>query len=86
MRDGPARVEVARLKRAAAIDEYRRLIAAGDGPLEPRHVLALARLLEAEYNHAGARVEYERFLKLWANADAGLPELTEAKLALASAR
>ena len=51
--------------------------------LEPRHILELARLLTAEGDAAGARVEYERFLKLWANADAGLPELSEAKKALA---
>jgi hypothetical protein len=48
-RDGRARVEVARGNRAAAIEEYRRLTAAGPGgrsaALEPRHVLALARLL-----------------------------------------
>ena len=87
-RDGLARVEIARGNRAAAIEEYRRLTAVGpanrsSAVLEPRHILELARLLEKEGDKAGARVEYERFLKLWANADAGLPELTEAKKAVA---
>ena len=86
-RDGLARVHVARGDRAAAIDEYRRLITpGGDGTsavVEPRHILELARLLDAEGERAAARVEYERFLKLWAGADAALPELTEARQALA---
>ena len=86
-RDGLARVHVARGHGAAAIAEYRRLITpGGDGTsavLEPRHVLELARLLDAQGERAAARVEYERFLKLWANADPDLPELTEAKHALA---
>ena len=85
-RDGRARVEIARGNRAAAIEEYRRLTAAGPGGrsavLEPRHVLALARLLDEEGDTAGARVEYERFLKLWANADEGLPEIEEARRAV----
>ena len=40
--------------------------------LEPRYVLELARLLDAEGNAAAARVEYARFLKLWTNADPDL--------------
>jgi hypothetical protein len=47
--------------------------------LEPRHILELARLLGQAGDKAGARVEYDRFLTLWANADAGLPELAEAR-------
>jgi hypothetical protein len=54
--------------------------------LEPRYILQLARLLNEEKDKAGARVEYGRFLKLWANADAGLPELSEAKRAVTEAR
>ena len=82
-RDGPARVEMARGNRAAAIEEYRRLTAVGPSThssavLEPRHILELARLLDQAGDKAGARVEYGRFLKLWANADVGLPELAEA--------
>jgi serine/threonine protein kinase len=89
-RDGPARVEIARGNRQAAIEIYRRLTEAGAGVrttavLEPRHVLELARLLDKEGDAAGARVEYGRFLKLWANADADRPELIEARSA-ASAR
>ena len=86
-RDGRARVEIARGNRAAAVEEYRRLTAVGPGGrsavLEPRHVLALARLLEQEGDAAGARVEYQRFVKLWANADEGLPEIEEARRAVA---
>ena len=87
-RDGRARVEMARGNRAAAIDEYRRLTAAGpesrsSALLEPRHVLALARLLDEDGQAVAARTEYSRFLKLWANADRGLPELDEARRAIA---
>ena len=87
-RDGVARVEAARGNRAAAIGQYRGLTEAGparrtSAALEPRYVLALARLLREEGDAARARVEYERFLKLWAKADASLPELIEAKQALA---
>jgi tetratricopeptide (TPR) repeat protein/predicted Ser/Thr protein kinase len=86
-RDGKARVEAARGNRAAAIAEYRRLTAAGPGgrtaALEPRHVLALARLLEASGDRAAARVEYGRFLQMWVRADEDLPELAEAQQALA---
>jgi serine/threonine protein kinase len=86
-RDGVARVEIARGNRAAAIEEYRRLTLIGPGNrssavLEPRYILELARLLHEEGDKTGALVEYARFLKLWANADAGLPELIEAKKAL----
>ena len=75
-RHGPARVEIARGNRAAAIEEYRRLTSVGparrsSAALEPRDILELARLLEKAGDEAGARIEYERFLKLWANADAG---------------
>jgi serine/threonine protein kinase len=90
-RDGLARVEIARGNRAAAIQEYRRLTSVSPGNqssavLEPRYILELARRLDEDGDEAGARVEYERFLKLWANADAGLPELNEAKQAVAAGR
>jgi tetratricopeptide (TPR) repeat protein len=86
-RDGSARVLKAGGDLAGAIDAYRRLL----GPatqhdfaalLEPRHILELARLLEQTGDRAGARVEYQRFLNLWKNADAGLPELAEASRAV----
>ena len=90
-RDGQARVEMARGNRAAAIEEYKRLTAEGSARrtsavLEPRDILELGRLLDAEGDAAGARVAYERFLKHWANADAGLPEVSEAKKAIAAER
>jgi serine/threonine protein kinase len=90
-RDGLARVAIARGNRAAAIDEYRRLTAEEparrtSAVLEPRDILELARLLDAQGDAGGARQAYERFLKLWANADAGLPELSEARKALAAER
>jgi serine/threonine protein kinase len=86
-RDGPARVESALGNRPQAIEEYRRLIAVGDtrgtSPvLEPRHVLQLARMLEESGDKAGARAEYARFLALWSQADAGLPELMLAQRAI----
>jgi hypothetical protein len=87
-RDGVARAEAARGNRAGAIQEYKRLTGLGPGDtpasmLEPRHVLALARLLDQHGDAAGARVEYGRFLQLWAKADQTLPELAEARSALA---
>ena len=90
-RDGLARVEMSRGNPAAAIAEYSRLTTAGtsngsSAMLEPRHILELARLLNAVGDNRRARAEYERFLTLWAKADAGLPELREAKEALAALR
>jgi tetratricopeptide (TPR) repeat protein len=87
-RDGTARVELARGDPDAAIDAYRRLTTVGpdtrsSGVLEPRHVLALARLLEQRGDAPGARAAYERFLTLWASADDALPELQEARRAVA---
>jgi serine/threonine protein kinase len=86
-RDGPARVELARGNRAAAIQEYRRLTTVGPANqsaavLEPRQILELARLLGQQGEHPAARAEYTRFLRLWAKADADLPELIEATRAL----
>ena len=86
-RDGLARVEIARGNLPAAIEEYRRLTIVSPGyrssaALDPRHVLELARLLEKSGDKLGASTEYARFLRLWNNADAGLPELTEAKKAV----
>ena len=66
--DGLARVEMARGNRAAAIEEYKRLTAEGparrtSAVLEPRDILELARLLDAQGDAAGARAEYQRFLE-----------------------
>ena len=86
-RDGPARVAKARGDFAGAIRIYRRLLIYGPdqkwvAPFEPRYVLEIARLLEQSGDSQGARKEYERFLTLWKGADAGLPELAEARRAL----
>ena len=72
----------------AAIEIYRRLIANGpDQKLvslyEPRYLLRLARLLEQAGDRDAARAEYRRFLELWKHADANVPELAEARRALA---
>ena len=86
-RDGPARILKERGDLAGAIQGYRRLLVAGTqhkwtATLEPRHVLELARLLEQTGDRAAARQEYQRFLDLWRNADAGLPEVADARRAV----
>ena len=90
-RDGLARVEIARGNRAAAIAEYDRLTTVGpanpsSAMLEPRHILELARILNAAGDKTRAPVEYARFVALWARADPDLPELSEASKALAALR
>jgi tetratricopeptide (TPR) repeat protein/predicted Ser/Thr protein kinase len=87
-RDGRARVELSRGNTAAAIEEYRRLTTRVPGRqpsavLEPRHVLALARLLDQQNDAVEAMTQYARFVTLWARADQDLPELAEAHRALA---
>lgn len=87
MRDGLARVGRAQGDRRGAIEIYRRLLAYGreskwTAMLEPRFVLALARLLDETGQKDAARREYERFAALWKHADPGLPELAEARRAL----
>ena len=88
LRDGAARAAHARGDLAAAIEIYRRLIANGPDQkwvalYEPRYLLQLARLLEQAGDRAAARTEYSRFLELWKHADDNLPELAEARRALA---
>ena len=83
-RDGRARVMKARGDLSGAIRFYRALLTPDMSSkwtpmLEPHHVLELARLLDASGDQDAARVEYQRFLDLWKNADPGLPELTEAR-------
>jgi len=89
LRDGPARAAHARGDTADAIHKYRQLLA--NGPelkwvslYEPRYVLQLARLLDAAGDRQAARIEYGRFLQLWKDADANLPELAEARRAVAA--
>jgi serine/threonine-protein kinase len=89
LRDGPARAAHARGDIPGAIAIYRKLVA-GTPDLkwvslhEPRYVLRLARLLEEAGDRTSARAEYSRFLDLWKHADAALPELAEARRALAA--
>jgi Flp pilus assembly protein TadD len=90
-RDGPARVQIAGGNLTGAIDIYRRLLTQDISQkwtsiLEPRFVLQLARLLERAGDRAGAREQYQRFLDLWHQADAGLPEVTEGRQRLAALR
>ena len=87
-RDGPARVAKARGDLTGAIQIYRRLLDYGPeskwvSPFEPRYVLEMARLLDQIGDRQAARQEYQRFLDLWERADADLPELSEARRALA---
>jgi TolB-like protein/Flp pilus assembly protein TadD len=88
-RDGLARVAIAQGRPAEAIAIYRALLTPGPQSkwtaiLEPRYVLALARLLEKTGDREAARTEYQRFLDLWKDADAGLPELSEARARVAA--
>jgi len=90
MRDGLARVRVAQGDLAGAIEIYRSLLTPDveskwTAMLEPRYVLALARLLDQTGDTAAARTEYQRFLDLWKHADPELPELAEARAYLARA-
>jgi tetratricopeptide (TPR) repeat protein/TolB-like protein len=83
-RDGVARAKAARGDLAGAIAEYRALLTVNaESPwtamLEPRYVLALARLLEKSGDRDGARREYQRAAALWKNADPGLPDVIEAR-------
>ena len=72
---------------SGAIEAYRRVTTIdlrqeSTAILEPRHVLALARLLDRAGDRASARQEYQRFVDLWSRADATAPELLEARRAL----
>ncbi len=69
-----------------AIDIYRRLLAPGmeqkwPGSFNPRYVLEIARMLDETGDRKAALVEDQRFLELWNNADANLPEPGEARRA-----
>ncbi len=90
-RDGMARVAKARGDIAGATRIYRSLLVAGPGQkwpalFDPRFVLEIARLLEQAGDGKAALVEYQRFLELWNNADSHLPELAEARRAVARLR
>jgi tetratricopeptide (TPR) repeat protein len=88
LRDGYARAQNAGGRLDEAIAEYRRLLTPGRDSkwvamLEPRHVLGLAQLLDRAGKREAARDQYRRFLQLWDGADPDLPELAEARRALA---
>ena len=88
LRDGRARVAAAQGRRAEAIALYRGLLTPGPeqkwtAMLDPRHVIALARLLDKAGERDAARAEYQRFLEHWKDADPDLPELAEARARLA---
>jgi tetratricopeptide (TPR) repeat protein/TolB-like protein len=88
LRDGAARVARARGDLRAAAERYRQLLSYGPDQIwiaafEPRFVLERARTLEQLGDRPAARAEYQRFINLWSHADAGLPEVSEAKQAVA---
>lgn len=88
--DGAARVAKARGDLNGAIAIYRGLLSMDSkkkwaAVVEPRYSLEIARLLE-KVGDKSAAIEYERFLTLWKNADADLPELAEARRAVARFR
>ena len=87
-RDGAARVARARGDWTGAIEAYRSLNAISPNRkwasmFEPRYVLEVARLLEMSGDAAGGRARYGKFLQLWHKADSDLPELAEARRAVA---
>ena len=87
-RDGLARVAIARGDLDGAIKIYRDLLRYGPhskwvAAYEPLYVLQIARLLDKKSDRKATIGEYQRFLNLWKNADADLPELAEAKRASA---
>ena len=88
LRDGRARAAAAQGRTAEAIALYRALLTPGPeqkwtAMLDPRHVIALARLLDKAGARDAARAEYQRFLEYWKAADPDLPELAEARARLA---
>jgi tetratricopeptide (TPR) repeat protein len=88
LRDGRARAAAAQGKLDEAITLYRGLLTPGPqqkwtAMLDPLHVIALARVLDKAGQRDAARVEYQRFLELWKDADKELPQLAEARVALA---
>jgi ATP/maltotriose-dependent transcriptional regulator MalT len=83
-RDGLARAIAAGGELAAARALYARLTdvdvtAKVASMIEPRFVLAQARLADRAGDRATAQAAYARFLALWKNSDAGSPEVAEAR-------
>jgi serine/threonine protein kinase/tetratricopeptide (TPR) repeat protein len=83
LRDGRARAAAAQGHLDDAIAAYRELLTPGPKQkwtaiLDPLHVFELARLLDRDGQRDAARLEYQRFLDYWKNADRGLPQIAEA--------
>jgi tetratricopeptide (TPR) repeat protein/TolB-like protein len=90
-RDGVARAAKMQGDLGGAIQTYRRLLTFGPDQrwtsmYEPRYVFEIAALLERSGDKAAALREYERFLGFWKSADGDLPELAEARRAIARLR
>ncbi len=73
-RDGRGRAMAARGDLKGAIAFYRHLLVPDisqkwTSMLDPRHVFALARLLERAGDRSAAREQYERFLTMWRQAE-----------------
>ena len=86
-RDGLARVARMQGDSSRAIEIYRQLLSTGPeqkfvSAFDPHYVLEIARLLDRADDRLGASKEYDRFLELWARADADAPELGEARRAI----
>jgi hypothetical protein len=70
---------------------YRQLLSHGPdqkwvSAFEPRYLLEIARLLERSGNGQAALTEYERYLEFRKQADSSLPDLSEARRAIARLR
>jgi tetratricopeptide (TPR) repeat protein/TolB-like protein len=83
-RDGLARVVSAQGDHETAIARYRRLnqpdvTTKWTSIVEPRFVLAIARLADRAGDRETARAEYARFVEFWKGADPRLPEIAEAR-------
>ncbi len=84
VRDGLARAYYANGDLDKAIAEYKRLITFDPKSkdrflIDPKYHYRLGKLYEEKGSPGLAMQEYERFLKIWKDADSGLPELIEAK-------
>jgi tetratricopeptide (TPR) repeat protein len=88
VRDVLARAYIQKGRITEAIAEYERLSTfdpkrEGRLFISPEYHLSLARLYEKAGSKEKAVSEYEKFLRIWKDADADIPELIDAKAALA---